>query len=190
MKEPLKDLLKEHYASQDLSDRQLADLRARLDAGRGRAPLGRRRALGLLGLAVAAVALVAVVVRVAPLAVEDVVAEISYNHNKHMDLEVATSSIEELRAKQPKLDFTLIASERLPAATWELLGARYCSIDGRIASQMRYRNRQNGQLYTLYETSLRSQVKGLDGEHKAFKDGTIVRVWREKDLLLGLAGPE
>jgi len=55
---------------------------------------------------------------------------------------------------------------------------------------MRYLNHQNGQYYTLYQTAYPEALGKLESEESLFKDGYLVRVWREKDLLLGLAGPE
>lgn len=190
MKEPLKNLLKEHYESHSLDQEQLAALRARFEAPP--ASSSSRRALVVGVAATVLIALVALVFRFndKPYSIDKVASEISYNHNKRMALEVSADSVEELRMKLEKLDFTLIASSQLSTDQWQLVGARYCSIHGKIAAQMRYLNRKNGQYYTLYQTAFPPELNTLEREKSVYKDGNLVRVWHEKDLLLGLAGPE
>lgn len=189
MKEPLKDVLKNHYESLTLSDKQLASLRGRLENIDSKQSRRKFVWLGITSAAVAGTALI-LFMRTTPYSVDGVATEISYNHNKHMDLEVTTASVIELRGKLTKLDFNLIASEHLATDSWQLVGARYCSVHGKVAAQMRYLNQKNGQYYTLYQTVYPKALGELDVDRVVYKDGNLIRVWREKDLLLGLAGPE
>ena len=106
MKQNLKDAVKAHYESKGLTDAQLTSLE-QLTAK----PKQSRRAL-LVGIA-AAIGLVAggsffvrqnsgdIYYRIA--------AEISKNHGKRLDMEVATDSYTGVYQQLSKLDFTVIA---------------------------------------------------------------------------------
>jgi len=113
--------------------------------------------------------------------------EIAHNHHKRLDVEHEARTYEELGTRMDKLDFTPVEPERLARAGFRLTGARYCSIQGRLAAQIRVRDAA-GRTHTLYETRLAGALADLTAqEHVA--DGVRVRLWREAGLLMGLASP-
>jgi hypothetical protein len=205
-KTPLRDALKSHYRGTHLSPSQLDALtvmlesrqppaaapmsvsRNRPSAGRllgyGRHhPFATASALGLL-VAVFFYALLAGWGDVR----QRVESEIAYNHLKEMSLEVHSDSIEEVAGYLSKLDFRLISSEALPSADWILLGGRYCSINSRLAAQLKVRNRANNGVYTLYQALTPDALELGNVPTTAFVDGVKVSLWQEQGLLLGLAG--
>lgn len=116
-------------------------------------------------------------------------AEIAYNHNKRMAMEISSPSLPEVREYLSKLDFVMIESERLPRDTWELLGGRYCALGGELAAQLKMRHRPTDRVCTLFQTGL-ADVGSLAGKDtlERYQDGVKVTLWAERGLLLGMAG--
>ena len=115
-----------------------------------------------------------------------VMKEIVYNHNKNLPSEIKTSNLFEIQQHLSKLDFTIAQSDNLPKEIWQVLGARYCSIQGKVAAQIKIKNLKTGQIHTLY------QAKSFDQKISSESDlyGAHVKVWTEKGLIMGLAGPQ
>jgi anti-sigma factor RsiW len=116
-------------------------------------------------------------------------AEIAYNHNKQMAMEITSPSLPAVSNYLSKLDFALIESQQLPGDTWELLGGRYCALGGKLAAQLKMRHRATDQICTLFQTGL--EEEGPLGEAKVLErheDGVKVTLWAERGLLLGMAG--
>lgn len=110
--------------------------------------------------------------------------EIAYNHNSQMPMEVVSHSLVDIQKYLHRLGFKLVDSHRLPSGGWQLLGGRYCSIDGKIAAQLKIKNLTSGKVYTYYQANLDSAL----GKPQVFSvDGVDVELWQEKGLVLGLA---
>lgn len=120
---------------------------------------------------------------------QQIMDEIAYNHQQRMPIEVASASLEEIRGYLDKLTFPLIASNTLDKPDWKLLGGRYCSINGKIAAQLKLKNRSDNNVYTLYQASIDGELEKIVGDARTTKmiDGVGVSIWQEKGLLLGLA---
>jgi hypothetical protein len=116
-----------------------------------------------------------------------VIDEVAYNHNKQMTMEVKSANLAEVTNYLSKLGFSLISSKLLPTTKWDLLGGRYCSIHGKLAAQLKVRNREDNRIYTLYQALLPEQMADIN-QLEDYADGVNVKLWREKGLLLGLAG--
>ncbi len=111
--------------------------------------------------------------------------EIAMNHKKQLNLEFAAADYASLQPQMSKLDFALAPPEDPAAARLQVIGARYCSIQGQLAAQIRARDRA-GQVYTLYQTKLNDKLRSAtSGELKA--EGVRIRLWRENGLFYGLA---
>ena len=123
----------------------------------------------------------------APLS-ERVMHEIAYNHQKEMPTEVTSSSLANISNYLDKLEFPLIASNTLNNNNWELLGGRYCSINGKLAAQLKVKNLQDSKTYTFYQAALGSDISKVVHDKQAQAiEGVNVSIWQEKGLLLGLA---
>lgn len=110
--------------------------------------------------------------------------EIAYNHNSQMQMEIKSNSLLDIQTYLNRLDFKLIKSEYFLEGNWELLGGRYCSISGKIAAQLRIKNKDTNEVYTYYQASNEFKPK----QEMAFAvDGVNVELWQEKGLLMGLA---
>lgn len=109
--------------------------------------------------------------------------EIAYNHNKRLNAEYLTSDITELNQKMEKLDFSIINSERLNSYEW--IGARYCSVQGAIAAQIKLKDSENN-ICTLYEFKQKDE-KYLEQPHTYFVSGNKITIWAESGVIFGLA---
>ncbi len=209
----LSTALKQRYNAEQLSSRQLQalnkmqrgkDSEQRLirssdrttDIGGGftATKAGIRKRLRYLRWPLSAAALLLIAVLLAfptyrHLNVTDrVVSEVAHNHRHGAVVEVQADSIPVLAKQLSRLEFPLIASAHMPKQDWQLIGGRYCLIDGRLAAQIKVRNRQNNQIYTYYQAQLPRDLEGLTMPINRLNEGVDVRLWKEQGLLLGLAG--
>ena len=120
--------------------------------------------------------------------------EVARNHIKMKPLEIRTQDLDELRNYFTELDFSVARSRVFEQSNnvknRGMLGARYCSIQGITAAQLRYQNKA-GKKVTLYEVPYDSRVFGLlpnaesgDVPLHIFVRGLSVSLWVEKGLLM------
>lgn len=186
MNERFDQELKKHYASQSLSKEQLTELEGLMDQHRPQKP----RRMVLFGAMVSGALALALIFWALPREVVplDIAEEISYNHNARMAMEIQTDSLAVVAQKLDRLDFNLVQSRRLTQEGWRIVGARYCSISGRIAAQFQLTKGDGSELYTLYQAKWPDELQSF--KDQSFEvDGNLVRIWQERGLLLGLAGP-
>ncbi|HJY84533.1 MAG TPA: hypothetical protein VKK81_26060 [Candidatus Binatia bacterium] len=110
--------------------------------------------------------------------------EIAMNHKKQLPMEFSAMDYAGLQSQMSKLDFAPAPPSSPAGSSLHVVGARYCSIQGQLAAQIRARD-QAGLVYTLYETKLTNKLRGVTGEVKA--DGVRIRLWSENGLFYGLA---
>jgi len=111
--------------------------------------------------------------------------EIVLNHHKQLPPDLVTTNFVTLNKKMTKLDFSVKASTHLQLAGLDLYGARYCSIQGHIAAQLKYRDKQGNEI-TLYQTSANKMNKNIKtGEFNL--ENTQVFTWVEGDSFFGIA---
>lgn len=190
----LRDLVRAHYGSASLPR---ATVTAWLAAARsdaavsppvGSRPLRRRWALIALGAASIA-ALLWIGWRAwlpsQSTLVREIAVEVAANHAKARPLDVEATSYSQLRRSMDRFEFTLVEPQHPSCAGLELVGARYCSIQGRPAAQIRLRD-PRGESFTLYETRDDAAFGGL-ADSELVVDGSIVRIWRGDGLLFALA---
>lgn len=189
MKKTFKENIKENYAELNLSPEQWGSLNS-LQQNRARVPGGHFfLKISFAAMAASVLFLSLYLFQGSESLAEKIVDEVAYNHNKNVGMEIKTASIDEIQSFLSKIDFALIQSEYFPLEQWELLGGRYCSIQGRLAVQMKIKNKIDGKLKTLYQVPYPKELAQLEsGPMETYGRGVAVRLWREKGLLLGLAG--
>lgn len=122
--------------------------------------------------------------------------EVVKNHLKLKPLDVETQSIQDAQEFFQHLDFrpvnSLFAERTYSLNRSELLGGRYCSIQGITAAQLRYTGQQNT-LNTLYQVPYNSAAHGNipnalnnDVATQLTMKGLTVRLWQERGLLMVL----
>lgn len=188
MKRNLKEGTQEHYQKFELSPTQLDNLNQLQRNGKDRERSQLWFKLSFAAMAVSVLLLSLFLFRGTESPAGKIAEEIAYNHNKNMQLEIKTSSIDDIQNFLSKIDFTLIQSKHLPNEHWELMGARYCSIQKKLAVLMKLKNQSDGKIQTLYQVPYPEDFK--NNGHMPFEtyvNGVQVKLWEEKGLLLGLA---
>lgn len=123
----------------------------------------------------------------APLS-QRIMTEIVYNHKQDMPIEIASSSITDISKYLSKLSFSMVLPGVFSDPNWQLLGGRYCSINGKIAAQLKIKNLKNNSIYTFYQSAIDKDLQKPDtASMNDTIDGVGVSIWREQGLLLGLA---
>jgi len=198
MKTPLNEALRKHMESHQLSKVQLQELH---DLQQPYQPVdGGMARRGWLVAAAASIliALVAGLMQLYPAAIQqDLVAEIAAevvdNHLHMKPLEIEGTEIASVRAYFNRLDFKPVESRYLADTGLDLLGGRYCSLQGVTAAQLRFRNQVSDQQHTLYQVGydpvIFKSLPNLDeGDQpiSVFSKGVKVTIWLEKGLLFAL----
>lgn len=114
--------------------------------------------------------------------------EVELNHNKQLATEFVTNSYSTLATTMNKLDFKLTAPKHLSRTSYQLLGARYCSIQGQIAAQLKLLNSQ-GDNMTLYVTRINDELASLNNKNQ-LREGLLIQNWHENELFFSLATPQ
>ncbi|GIU25584.1 hypothetical protein [Shewanella sp. MBTL60-007] len=117
--------------------------------------------------------------------------EVAKNHIKMKPLEVQTAQLSQLRAYFTELDFTLVSSSRIDDAK-QMIGGRYCSIQGLTAAQIRFVDPlQSVTLYQVqYDKRLYGEIPIMESGETPIElvvRGVTVSIWVEKGLLMATA---
>lgn len=119
--------------------------------------------------------------------------EVAKNHINLKPLEIQTSSIEKIRGFLTELDFSPVESALLKGSTKNLIGGRYCSIQGVTAAQLRLKDSKTGQIQSLYQTVYDKKVfydlpllKNNKKPITVYSKGLAVDIWVEKGILFAL----
>lgn len=119
---------------------------------------------------------------------QKVAGEIVMRHNGARPFDIETSSFDGVQNGLTDLAFSVTpqAKQGLLSA-YEVIGARYCFLEGQQGVHMRVRNRSTGVLCSLYIASLNGplrELKSSDREvHLAANDVTL---WEDSDRLFAL----
>lgn len=196
MNRPLKQSVRDHIELYTLDGDQLHKLES---LGGQPAPATTRK-VSVYGFAFAgAVAAFLLAFFLTPLLIEQddvrerIAMEVATNHIKLKPLEIETRSIEGIRDYFNKLDFIPVSSKRVSDAGLELIGGRYCSLQGISAAQLRVRKPGSNTVQTLYQTEYRKDVFASmpvleqdDEPVDIYVKGIKVTIWVEKGLLFAL----
>ena len=119
--------------------------------------------------------------------------EVAKNHINLKPLEIQTSSMKAIRGFLTELDFSPVESILLKSSSKNLIGGRYCSIQGVTAAQLRLRDSETGQIQSLYQTVYDKDVfydlpllKENQKPVTVYSKGLAVDIWVEKGILFAL----
>ena len=118
----------------------------------------------------------------------DVAGEIAMRHNNYGKFEVQTASFEGVQKELQDLGFSVtpLVKQKLLSA-YEVLGARYCQLEGQQAAHMRVRNRKTGALCTLYVASLKGRLAALkSADQHVDLEANHVDLWEDSGRLYAL----
>ena len=124
--------------------------------------------------------------------------EVVKNHLHLKPLEVNTQNIVDIQAYFKQLTFRPIESQLVKQLfPNQLLGARYCSIQGITAAQLRFKNTQKDVIHTLYQVAYHPKIfqyiPNIDQNQtpiSVYSQGIKVTLWQEKGLLFALTRDE
>ena len=194
MKRDLKNSVKSYVESKQLSEEQLNSLLGMVNAQKGTTPKPGWKTLRMVAV-LASILIAAGLLwnvgfkqssEISILIAEEVVR----NHLKMKPLEVSSHSMDDMRAYFTELDFALRGSSLITSRNLQLLGGRYCSIQGVSAAQLRLQDQKTGVLETLYEAPYSSDLfKELpnlqEGQtpKRHYINGIGVDIWVDKGIL-------
>ena len=112
-----------------------------------------------------------------------VLTEVAMNHRKDLPPEFEAANFPDAALALPRLDIDPAPEVPIPGAA--VTGARYCSIQGRLAGLIKLN--VDGRRHTLYFTSATEELVRLDAL-EAVHDGVGIRLWSEGDRFFALAG--
>ena len=127
--------------------------------------------------------------------VEKIAAEVSHQYLTLKPLEVKANKLTDLDNYFTLLDFKLVSTEIMRNSDWTLLGARYCSIQGNTAAQLRLKNNKTDAIETLYQAPYYQEqfaaVPILENNQtpvEIFTQGIGTKICVEKGVLFVLTG--
>lgn len=175
--------IKAHYANKSLSPQQLGAIERSVQAP------PKPIILRLMPYAAALVLLVlcAYFLLISPIQKQDKMIhafseEVAFNHEKQLASDILTNNIADLNKQMDKLDFELGLPQNIQA-NYELLGGRYCSVDNRIAAQLKIKN-NTGSVGTLY---VLKKIESFDIQDLVLFEKTKVDIWDDGQLLFVFA---
>jgi len=203
MSERFDQALRAYIDEQGLNPQQLRKLQARLqDDTKSGAGTHRIRPRFLRDCAALAAGMLLTLVTMyltlpsgGPNAAERIVREVSMNHRNPGPADFEGSSLAALDTRLATLQFRLKPSRRLATQTSQVTGARYCSLLGHQAAQVRLVDSETGRMHTVYQTSMGPDFASLPdvtaGEEPDVyhRDGLRVEVWVEDDRVHALVAP-
>ena len=196
MSSKLKQSVREHIESFSLNDSQLEQLESLGKETKtekaGHATIFYRSLAGAVAAFILAVILIPTIFETENMH-ERIAQEVALNHIKLKPLEIETSSIDGVRDYFSKLDFIPVSSDLIDGSGFELIGGRYCSLQGIGAAQLRLKQPGSDAVHTLYQTEYRKElfedmpvIERGDEPVELYAKGIRVTIWVEKDLLFAL----
>lgn len=203
MKQSLKKAIQDKFKNIRLSEKQLRNLQQPQDERQGYQPQTDglwQRLTNVAGIAIAALVLGIMATFYfmgsdLPMT-QRIANEVVKNHLHLKPLEVKANTIVGVGRYFTQLNFKPINSKLLRQLPEQMIGGRYCSIQGITAAQLRLKQK-NGPLNTLYQTEYRYKVFGKlpdvgrrEKPIEVFAKGIKVRIWVEKGVLFALTDIE
>ena len=129
-----------------------------------------------------------VYVRTEPVRLDLVLQEVAMNHEKNLASEVVSSDLNVIQSSMQKIDFSLNLIDGLDESHL-LIGARYCSVGGELAVQLKIRDRVSRDIDTLFVAPAPMELGRIDN-HRTLLGGTRIRIWTSAGLLYALASDQ
>ena len=190
----LRSTLKNMLEADSLSDNQLNKLEALQASGNNRSRFQQRRRFLVGGSAAIAASVLFFTGRTmysdnASLQ-ESIIRDVLTNHIHIRKLDIETDSISEVVSYFDRLAFAPFLSSQISKSSFELLGGRYCTLQGELASQLYLKNKDSGELATYYLAKYDRQHFGdipdvSSGERPkvVHERGYQMTIWRETNVV-------
>lgn len=112
--------------------------------------------------------------------------EIAIHHLAGKKPTVLSESYDVVQDQLAKLTFSIMPDRPRLLQDYKLVGAKYCSLQGNLAAQVKLADREHGALHTLYVTELTGDCRIMKPEI-FYRSGVIVDIWSDDDRLFALA---
>lgn len=128
-----------------------------------------------------------------PLISQRIAEEVLTNHIHIRAMDTETSSFDQVRRTLDRLDFVPVASSVVEDTGLRLLGARYCTLQGTIATQLLFETEQ-GDIVTFYQAAYDPERFGpmpdIDRQQQPMvlsQRGVEILLWVEHGVLIAQA---
>lgn len=117
-----------------------------------------------------------------------VAGEIAMRHNGTRPLDIEASSFDAVQSGLKDLAFSVTPHVKQGLlSAYEVVGARYCWLEGQQGVHMRVRNRSTGVLCSLYIASLKGPLSELkESDREVHLQANDVTLWEDSDRLFAL----
>jgi len=185
-KPTLKEQLNGFYGELEMPS-ELTDVLLRTEA---RPRTRTRVVLSLLGAAAAIALLAVAAVKIrgggADGVTELALAEVAHNHLKALDPELISADYAKVQEYLERLDFEIAPPAGGLLASFDLIGGRYCKVQGEFAAQLKLRPQSGGPTATAYVVPADGSLAKI-GAASTVIDGVRVRCERAGSRLVFLA---
>lgn len=128
-----------------------------------------------------------------PVVSQRIAEEVLTNHVHIRAMDTETSSFDQVRRSLDRLDFVPVASSVVENTGLRLLGARYCTLQGTIATQLLFETEQ-GDIVTFYQAAYDPERFGpmphIDRQQQPMvllQQGVEILLWVERGVLIAQA---
>lgn len=125
--------------------------------------------------------------------IQGVATEVAENHRHLKPLTIQSSSYEKTGAFFSELGFLIKESSLLDEQRWQLMGGRYCSVNGVKAAQLRLRDKRDNSVQTFYQVNNKPgyfegipDIRNNELPVTLNIDGLPVQVWSEGGIVYSL----
>ena len=118
----------------------------------------------------------------------DLAVEIAMRRNAYHDFDVRAASFSDVQAGLKDLAFSVtpLMKHRLLSA-YEVIGARYCQLQGQQAAHLQVKNRKTRALCTLYLATMSGSLSSLKSiDRHVGLEANEVDIWEDSDRLFAL----
>ncbi len=111
--------------------------------------------------------------------------EAAMNHSTRLQFEFETSSLAQVDASMNQLPFEVVLPVKFNQE-YELLGARYCTLNGELAAHVKFLNQRSDKQVSLFMTRAVEDLKKIKTTTDNI-DGVNVTLWNESGLFYAMA---
>ena len=119
--------------------------------------------------------------------------EVLANHINIHPLDLKTSSMEQVRLGMDRLNFIPVSTKAMAAGSLNLLGARYCTLQGVIATQLMFFDEEGG-LVTFYQAAYDPErfgplpnISQRQEPLAVVRNGVNIHIWLEQGVVIAQA---
>ncbi|MEM9445417.1 MAG: hypothetical protein AAGA18_08685 [Verrucomicrobiota bacterium] len=106
------------------------------------------------------------------------------NHNKQLRPEIVSSSYNEIQGYLTRMTVSVEPAE-IFLEKFEIIGGRYCSVQGELAAQLKVREKESNRMGSLYVCSDKSMLDRIRPDVYEI-NSQLVEIWKDKGRIFFL----